>query len=63
MQGDLPNLQFVICHLQFAKLRRDACQVLTFHKARKLKTIYLYFDNDQAGFAIKNALSLKQLLA
>lgn len=26
------------------------------------KTIYCYFDNDQSGFAIKNALGLKEIL-
>jgi uncharacterized protein YecE (DUF72 family) len=28
----------------------------------KLRAIYLYFDNDQAGYAAQNALELKQLL-
>ena len=28
---------------------------------RKLKTIYVYFDNDQAGYAAVNAAELKQL--
>ncbi len=27
------------------------------------KTVYCYFDNDQAGFAVKNALRLKQILS
>jgi uncharacterized protein YecE (DUF72 family) len=31
--------------------------------SRKLKAIYVYFDNDQAAFAPRNALRLKQLLA
>jgi uncharacterized protein YecE (DUF72 family) len=28
---------------------------------RELKTIYIYFDNDQAGYAAQNALSLREL--
>lgn len=30
--------------------------------ARELKAIYLYFDNDQAGYAAQNALTLKQMV-
>ena len=30
---------------------------------RKLKAVYVYFDNDQAGYAAANALMLKTLLA
>jgi len=30
---------------------------------RKLRAIYVYFDNDQAGYAPQNALALKKLLA
>lgn len=29
---------------------------------RELKSIYVYFDNDQAAYAVHNALELKQLL-
>jgi uncharacterized protein YecE (DUF72 family) len=29
---------------------------------RKLKYVFLYFDNDQAGFAPKNALELKKMI-
>jgi uncharacterized protein YecE (DUF72 family) len=29
---------------------------------QNLRAIYVYFDNDQAGFAVKNALELKKLL-
>jgi uncharacterized protein YecE (DUF72 family) len=29
----------------------------------ELSAIYIYFDNDQAGFAIKNARELKKILA
>jgi uncharacterized protein YecE (DUF72 family) len=29
---------------------------------RELKAIYLYFDNDQAGYAAQNALTLRQLV-
>ncbi|MCU1254321.1 MAG: hypothetical protein JWM83_620, partial [Candidatus Angelobacter sp.] len=28
----------------------------------KLKAIYIYFDNDQAGYAPQNALELKQMV-
>lgn len=31
--------------------------------SRTLKAIYLYFDNDQAGFAPRNAILLKELVA
>ncbi len=30
---------------------------------RELKAVYLYFDNDQAGYAAHNALRLKELVA
>lgn len=30
---------------------------------RDLKKVYVYFDNDQAGYAVHNALTLKELLA
>jgi uncharacterized protein YecE (DUF72 family) len=30
--------------------------------ARELKAIYIYFDNDQAGYAAANALTLKNML-
>ncbi len=30
--------------------------------ARELKAIYIYFDNDQAGYAAANALTLKHLI-
>jgi uncharacterized protein YecE (DUF72 family) len=29
---------------------------------RDLRAVYIYFDNDQAGFAIRNALGLKELI-
>jgi uncharacterized protein YecE (DUF72 family) len=29
---------------------------------KHLRAIYIYFDNDQAGFAVRNALELKKLL-
>ena len=32
------------------------------HWARELNSIYIYFDNDQSGFAVRNALELKTLL-
>jgi uncharacterized protein YecE (DUF72 family) len=30
---------------------------------KKLRAIYIYFDNDQAGYAARNALELKRLVA
>jgi uncharacterized protein YecE (DUF72 family) len=29
---------------------------------RKLKHIYIYFDNDQEAYAVRNALDLRRLL-
>jgi uncharacterized protein YecE (DUF72 family) len=43
-----------------ATLRRWAARIRDWQKS--LKAIYLYFDNDQAGYAAKNALSLKRML-
>jgi len=31
-------------------------------QATKLKAIYVYFDNDQAGYAAQNALTLRRLV-
>jgi uncharacterized protein YecE (DUF72 family) len=31
-------------------------------KAKKLKAIYVYFDNDQAGYAARNALALRKMM-
>jgi uncharacterized protein YecE (DUF72 family) len=30
--------------------------------ARHLKAVYIYFDNDQAGYAVQNALALKRMV-
>ncbi len=30
--------------------------------SRKLKAIYVYFDNDDSAYAVENALPLKRLL-
>src|ERR1700704_45164 len=30
--------------------------------AKELKAVYIYFDNDQAGYAAKNAVALKKML-
>jgi uncharacterized protein YecE (DUF72 family) len=32
------------------------------HWRERLKAIYVYFDNDEAGYAVQNALELKRLL-
>jgi uncharacterized protein YecE (DUF72 family) len=44
-----------------ARLRRWAGRIDAWRK--RLRHIYLYFDNDQAAYAVDNALSLKRLLA
>lgn len=44
-----------------AQLRRWAEQIQDWSKT--LKAIYIYFDNDQAGYAPANALKLKELVA
>jgi uncharacterized protein YecE (DUF72 family) len=43
------------------KLEKWAGRIESWRK--HLKAIYLYFDNDQQGFAAQNALTLKQLLS
>jgi uncharacterized protein YecE (DUF72 family) len=42
------------------KLRAWARQIETW--ARDLKAVYVYFDNDQAGYAATNALALKTMI-
>jgi len=42
------------------KLEAWARQIQTW--SRELKAVYVYFDNDQAGYAAANALTLKNLL-
>jgi uncharacterized protein YecE (DUF72 family) len=42
------------------KLRRWARQIDSW--SADLKAIYLYFDNDQAGYAVANAMTLKDML-
>jgi len=42
------------------RLRGWARQIETW--ARKLKAVYVYFDNDQAGYAAANALTLKSMI-
>lgn len=42
------------------QLRAWAHQIETW--AKKLKAVYLYFDNDQAGYAAVNALDLKSMV-
>ena len=32
-------------------------------QAKRLKAIYVYFDNDQAGYAARNALTLKRMVS
>jgi uncharacterized protein YecE (DUF72 family) len=44
-----------------ATLRRWADRIAAW--AGQLRGIHVYFDNDQAGYAAKNALTLKQLVA
>jgi uncharacterized protein YecE (DUF72 family) len=42
------------------RLRRWSHQIKNW--AKTLKAVYVYFDNDQAGFAARNALTLKQMV-
>jgi uncharacterized protein YecE (DUF72 family) len=42
------------------RLRRWGKQVEDW--AKELAAIYIYFDNDQAGYAARNALTLKQIV-
>jgi len=42
------------------RLRRWCNQIENW--AKTLKAIYVYFDNDQAGYAAQNALTLKQMV-
>lgn len=44
-----------------AALRQWAARIREWQKT--LRAVYLYFDNDQAAYAVENALSLKRLLA
>jgi uncharacterized protein YecE (DUF72 family) len=44
-----------------SQLQRWAATIRDWQK--QLKGIYIYFDNDQAAYAVENALSLKRLLA
>jgi uncharacterized protein YecE (DUF72 family) len=37
-----------------------ACQIEVWR--REMKAIYIYFDNDQAGYAVTNALTLKNMV-
>jgi uncharacterized protein YecE (DUF72 family) len=32
------------------------------HQAKSLKAVYVYFDNDQAGYAAQNALALRHMV-
>jgi uncharacterized protein YecE (DUF72 family) len=43
-----------------SQLRAWATRIKTWRKA--LKHIFIYFDNDQAGFAAKNAMELKRMV-
>ena len=49
-QGDYPR----------ETLRQWAARIEAWRK--DLKHVFVYFDNDQAGFAAKNALELKQMV-
>ena len=50
-QGDYPQ----------ATLRKWAERMKVWQKT--LRHVFIYFDNDQSGFAAKNALELKNLIA
>jgi uncharacterized protein YecE (DUF72 family) len=42
------------------RLQDWSCQIKAW--ARELKAVYVYFDNDQAGYAPHNALTLKKMI-
>jgi uncharacterized protein YecE (DUF72 family) len=42
------------------RLRNWARQIEKWSK--ELKAVYIYFDNDQAGYAVKNAIALKKMV-
>lgn len=44
-----------------SRLRRWSRQVEEW--AKHLAAIYIYFDNDQAGYAARNALTLKRMVS
>jgi len=43
------------------RLREWCCQIRKW--AEKLAAVYIYFDNDQSGFAAQNALSLRRMVS
>jgi uncharacterized protein YecE (DUF72 family) len=42
------------------RLRKWCCQIERW--AQRLAAVYIYFDNDQSGFAAQNALTLKRMV-
>jgi len=40
----------------------QALNALSEHQAKLLKAVYVYFDNDQAGYAAQNALDLREMV-
>ncbi|HWR37528.1 MAG TPA: DUF72 domain-containing protein [Clostridia bacterium] len=45
---------------EHAKLREWADRIVNW--SRKMRAVFVYFDNDQAGYAAQNALELKRLV-
>jgi uncharacterized protein YecE (DUF72 family) len=55
-----PGAKYQGCYTAEA-LRRWAAQLVTW--SRTLRNVYVYFDNDDSGYAARNALELKELIA
>ena len=45
-----------------AQLREWAERIRDWTTKKKLKAVYVYFDNDQAGYAAQNALALREMV-
>src|SRR6185312_11076976 len=43
-------------------LRRFNAAFCIYEQAKSLKAVYVYFDNDQAGYAAQNARSLRDMV-
>lgn len=57
LQWALPKLQFR--WPGFRKVRRIVCKRLAW---KSLAAVFVYFDNDEAGYAVRNAATLRGLV-
>jgi uncharacterized protein YecE (DUF72 family) len=55
-----PGNKYQGCYTE-DRLKQWAEQIKSW--SRELKAVYVYFDNDDSGYAPRNALELKQLTA